>query len=362
MEKPRIINVHNVQAGDFREVKQPEVQVDYDFLETFRAHLRKTEYENGLSSLREAFVASPDAANMLRDGIRYLAFAAYQGTPVTWDQFTRVMTSSREQEEYLRDATLGTLPRVPSGSEVPSLQSGFEGGVIIKNFRYAGQVEVKGDDIRYDRLGKIAQIAPELGRAARATEEKQVYIDITTTANYTRNSTTGDNDVGANTQTLTFNGVNFELACNVISTAKDRKSGEYLGLMPDTLIIGPRMEIPVKQLLMTGDLQRQGGSTTNEVRGTGADINHYRGMISRIIISPRLSSTYGWALVDSRPMSYIFQRVEPFSIAQEGQNVTSESWLTRDVTRYLVQGIFGTGFVDDRAWFYSNSTTAPTIS
>lgn len=362
MNKSRIINVNNAQAGDFREERTPEVNLDYNFIEEFRKNLRKVEYEAGLSNLFEAFVTSPDAANMLRDGIRYLAFSTYQGLPPTWDQFARVMTSNRPQEEYLRDATMGTLPRTPSGTEAPNLSGNFEGGVIIKNFRYAGMVEVTGDDIRFDRLGKIAQIAPELGRSARMTEEQRVYDDITTTANYTRNSTTGDNDIGANTQTLTFNGLEFEKACNIISTAKDRKSGAYLGLMPDTIIIGPRMEIPVKQLLMTGDLQRTHGATSAEVRGTGADINHYRGMISRIIISPWFSNSYNWALVDSRAMSYIFQRVEPFSVVQEGQNVTSESWLTRDVTRYLVQGYFGTGFVDDRAWFYSNSTTAPTIS
>lgn len=329
----------------------------YNPLADLRAEMRKQ--DNG--NLLEAFVNTPDATNMLRDGIRYLAFSRYNGWAPTWDAFTMVEASSKPQEEYLRDATMGTLPRTPSGEDAPLLTSNFEGAVTIKNFRYAGLVEVTGDDIRFDRLGKIRQIAAELGRSARTTEEDRVYRDITTTGNYTRSNTTNDNDVGANQQTLTFNGVNFETACTIISTAKDRRSGNYLGLMPDTIIIGPRMEVPVKQLLLSGDLNRVGGNTTNEVRGMGS-LNQYRGMISRIVISPWFSNSYAWALVDSRVMSYVFQRVEPFNVFQEAQNATSEAWLVRDVTRYLAQGYFGTGFVDDRAWFYSDSSTAPTVS
>ena len=46
-------------------------------------------------------------------------------------------------------------------------------------------------------------------------------------------------------------------------------SGTYLGLNPDTLICGPRLEFAVKQLLLSDNVQRVGGNTTNETRGTG---------------------------------------------------------------------------------------------
>jgi phage major head subunit gpT-like protein len=339
-------------------------EVNFDVLEAYQEALHKSAYEANTRNFLEAFVGSPDAQNMLRDGIRYMAFSTYRGIEPTWNSFAHVMTSTREQEEYLRDSAIGTLPEVPSGTEVPELQGGFEGGALIKNKRYAGIVRLKVDDIRFDRIGKIGQVGPDLGRSGRMTEEEVVYNAITTTANYTRNVTTGDNDIGANTEALTFNGTGFEKAVNIISTARDRRSGAYLGFQPDTIIIGPRMEIPVKQLLLTGDLTRVGGNTTNEVRGTGSDINHYRGMIQRIVISPWFgtSTAYGWALVDSSVMSFVFQQLEAFNVVQESRGVTSESWLTTDSIRYLVQGYFGTGFVDDRAWFYSSSTTAPTVS
>lgn len=316
-------------------------------------------------SMEEAWVASPDAANLLRDGIRYLSFAAYREMPAEWEKFSLVLNSDKPQEEYLLDGAVGTFPRVKSGEAVPTVISGFDKGVTIKNYQYAGLAEVTGDDIRFDRLSKIRQIAPLLGRAARQTEAEAVYEVITTTGNYTRTATAGDNDIGANTQTLTFNATNLQAAYNIIATAKDRKSGAYLGMVPNTLIVAPGNAIAAKQLLMSDTVMRVGGNTTNETVGNGTT-NPFFNMVNNIIISPwfgaKAGSQYAWALCDSSVQGVIFQRVSPFNVMEENQGMTSESYITRDVIRYKAMGYFGTGMVDDRAWFYSNSSTAPTVS
>lgn len=313
------------------------------------------------ANLLEAFVAQPDAANMLRDGVRFLSLLAYAEQPSTFDAFTTRMPSDRPQEEWLRDASLGTIPRTRSGEPAPMLLSGFEGGALIKNFNYSGLVEVTGDDIRYDRLGKIRQIAPEMGIAARMTEEQTVYADITNTANFVRSSTTGDNDVGANTQTLAFSALGLEAALAIIQTSKDRKSGRYLGMRANTLICGPRLQWYVKQLLMSPSIVRASANNTAEVRGLGTT-NPYVGEIERVIVTPWFGASYQWALCDSSRQSYFYQSVEPFNVLAEAQGPTSEAWLTRDSLRYKVAGIFGTGFVDDRAWFYSDTTSQPAVS
>jgi len=87
---------------------------------------------------------------------------------------------------------MGTIPKAPSGQPVTFAKSGFEGAVKISNALYRVAVMITGDDIKFDRLGKIRQIAASMGRAARMTEESEFYAAITTTANLTRNSTTGD--------------------------------------------------------------------------------------------------------------------------------------------------------------------------
>lgn len=328
--------------------------------------LRETVDRNGRRinmSLKEAFMTNPDAANMLRSDIRFLAFERYAQMQRTFEPFTWMQGSNKPEEEYLRDSTFGVLPKVPSGTVAPELVSDFEGGVKIVNSRYGGIASVTGDMIRFDQIGKIRQIATGLGRAGRMTEEHAVYSYLTTTGNYTRNSTTKDNDIGANQQSLTWGGVNLETAMSIISTAKDRKSGAYLGFKANTVICGPRLEIPVKQLLLSTDLNRQGGNTTNEQRG-GGDTNQYRGLVSNIIVTPwvTLVNDYNWILCDSTVDGFTFQTVEPFNVYQEDANVTSEAWLTRDMVRYLVQGYFGLGFVDDRAWVLSTATAAAAIS
>ena len=60
--------------------------------------------------------------------------------------------------------------------------------------------------------------------------------------------------------------------------------------------------------------------------------------------------------MDSKRTGYVFQQVEPFNVFQEAPDASSEAWLTRDVTRYLVQGYFGSGIVDDRPLFMSDTT------
>lgn len=360
-----IITIDDVQAGKISErtVSTAAPRFDHDPIAELQERVYKTAAENGMSRrLVEAFVNTPDAFSLLRDGIRYLAFTAFGQRERSFTSFTNVVPSNRPQEEYLRDAGLGTMPKTVSGENAPLVLSGFDGGVTIKNERYAQMIEVTGDDLRFDRVGKLRQIAPELGISAANTLEAAIYAVITTTTNFTRNSTTLDNDVGANTSALTFSGLGLEQAYATISTAKDRRSGAYLGLMPDTIICGPRMRWPVMQLLMADQFSRN--SNASEVRGTGTT-PIYRGLIRNIIVSPWFATTtngYQWALVDSTRTSLVLQEVEPFNVLQESMDASSEAWLVRNSLRYVASMYFGVGLADDRPWFYSSSTTAATIS
>lgn len=353
-EQTKIIDIVDARAGDFRERKLNEAVAQYDpfkFLEVEGIGGRRVR-----RSLKEALVQQPDAGNMLRDGIRFIAFTEYNALAVTYPMFARVENSDRPEEEYLRDAAIGRLERTKSGDNTPHIVSGFEGGVIIQNFKYDGIVDVTGDDILYDRLGKIRQTAEILGRSAKMTEEAEMYSTITTSGNFTRSNTTGDNDIQANYQaSAQLTHTNFELALATIQTAKDRKSGSYLGLAADTIIAGPLMEYPIKKLLNSGNLNFGGDDETE--RG---DLNVYRGLLNKIVISPYFSTSYDWALCDSRARGLMFQRVQSFNVYQSTPTADNNAWLERDVIEFLVRGRFGVGFADDRPWFYAVSSSRPT--
>lgn len=315
-------------------------------------------------TIKEALLTQPDAAEILRTGIRFLAFDRFRRMPPSYGGIIMAEPSSKPEEEYLRDASIGRLPKAPSGTPAPELGSSFEGGVKIPNDLYRGIFRILGDWIKFDQIGKIRQTANAAGRALAMTREFAVYSALTTAGNYARNSTTNDNDVGANTAATTFNGTGLELALATIATAKDRKSGDYLGFRADTIVCGPRMEVPVKQLLMSTDLNRVGGNTTNEVRGMGTQ-NQYRGLLNTIVVSPWFATGangYQWLVFDSTADFCKLQEVESPQVLQEDQNMTSESWLTRDEIRFLARDYFGVGIVDDRCAYYSSSTTAPTVA
>lgn len=344
------------------EIIRPNQSVDLDF--EFLEGLTSRTLAGGDKvriSLQEAFLNNPDAANILRTDLRQVAFTAMANQTRTYPMFTSTVDSNKPQEEWLRDAAMGTIPKYFSGAERPRAQSSFEGGTIIVNQQYSMIADIVADMIRFDQIGKIRQIAQELGNSAFLTDESTAYAEITTTGNYTRNSTTNDNDIGANTQTLTFNADNFRIARSIIGTSKDRKSGSYLGFNADTLIGAPQLEVPVLQLLNSQELQRTHGNTGAEIIGTGTD-NPIKGMISTIIFNPWFGQSFQWAMLDSRRQGFVRQNVEGWNIFQESMNVSSETFLTHDSLRYMIMGYFGLGFVDDRPWFYSDSTTDATVS
>lgn len=316
--------------------------------------------------LQETQQTTATMPDLLRMGLRFDAFTSYAETPSYYAQFARTISSDKQQEEYLKDAAIGTLPVVHEGQPYPEAQIDMNEGLIVRNFKRGYIVPVTLEMRKFDQLNKVRQLGELMGRAARLTEEQAVMSVITTTANYTRTSTAGDNDEtavgsGANQQTLTFSAANLIVAFNILRTMKDRKTGVYLNVMPDTLIVAPKLWWAVQQLIRSPQGMRVGDAAAPaEVYGTGT-VNAFFNAINTIIVSPQFGNGYEWAMME-KFRAVTFQRVEPVQVLQEDENVTSESYLTRDVLRYRVRNWFGVGMTDDRFAFFSNSTTAPTVS
>jgi hypothetical protein len=186
------------------------------------------------------------------------------------------------------------------------------------------------------------------------TEEQQVMNALTTAANYTRNSTSGDNDAGANTGAIGFNAAGLIQAWTTLTTMKDRKTGEYLGVLPDTLIVTPGVWFAARQLIASPETMRAAGSTTQEVYGTGLQ-NAFFGLVKTIIVSPLLGASYQWVLLEAKRALYL-QRVDPLQVLPPEYDYTDDTW------EYRVRNWFGVGMKDDRFAFFSSSTVAPTVS
>lgn len=369
LDKSKIIRVLSGEYGKFEEqtlqaqpVPLDETLLPYPRNRRGQITVNHEEVDLAESGAELSTYNFPDA---LRMGLQVDLFSSYNESPVTYPNFVRMVSSSKQQEEYLFDSAVGLPPIVGEGEPYPEVATDFDGGKIIVNAKRGYTMSVTEEMQRFDQVGKVREIPELMGRAHRRGEEQAVMDVITTTTNYTRAGNTGDNDEtatgnGANTQNLTFNAAGLIAAFNILRTMKDRKTGMYLGVLPTLLIVSPKLLWAARQLIQSPAVMRVGGNTTNEVYGGGTD-NAFFDVVNTIIVSPDFGSGYQWALMEPR-RAVTFQRVEPITVLVEGANAQSVTYFNRDVIRYRVRNWYGVGMRDDRFAFFSNSTTAPTIS
>lgn len=356
MNTTKIINILDPQAGTLKETVIDQRAV----AQTNHAGQIFQSGSHGPMTLREASVLN-EFPVLLRDGIRSITFDRYASTPVTWPMFVPVEPSDKQSEDWAEENDIGDLPVVPENTPYPEFSQSIDRTINIRNFKRGGIISVTEEMIRFNKTLLIKRQAQKLGRAAAMTREQAAYSVLTATANYVRNSTTGDNDIGANTAATTFSAGGLNIALNVLRTMKDRKSGHYLGVNPNLLIVAPQLEMAAKQLLLSSNLQIPGsGNGTAVVYGSGSN-NPFKGVIDTIIVSPRIGTSYQWALQEAK-QAMILQEVDGLQVLQEAAGqIQHEGYFRYDNVRYRVRDWFGLGMLNDRFAYFSSSTTAPAV-
>ena len=360
-KQARVYTVTDAERGQFEEVKTgaaiDPMSLSEDKIPYPRDHRGRITVDN-TAPLLETSTGAMSTANfpeLLRQGIRFDSFLSYRGIPVTYPLFVQQMTSNKQKEQWLRDAGMGIPPVVHEGEEYPEAALDLEGDVTITNYKRGYKLRITEEMRRFDQVGKVRQISGLIGRSFRMGEEYEVYNVISNSSNYTRNSTTDDNDIGANYAATTFSPTGLIAAWRTLVTMKDRKSGDYLGVQPDTLIVAPGVWLAAQQLLRSPETMRNAdsGSGTDEVYGTGTR-NSFFGLVNTIVVSPWLSSTYGWVLME-KSRAVMFQRVAPFEILGPDFKNIDDTW------HYRARNWFGVGMLDDRFAYLSTSSTAPAV-
>lgn len=290
----------------------------------------------------------------LRQGVQFDALTSYAGIPLIWRLLVGDETpSSQQQEEYLKDAGMGIAQVVAEGAEYPEAALDLGEGVIIANHKRGFKFPVTEEMRRFDQLGKVRDLAQQAGIALAITEEYAVIEVLTTPANYTRSAANGDNDEGANTQTLTLSASALETALNVLLTMKD-KNGVYLGVRPTIMFCAPKALNAAKRLIQSRTLVRTHGDSA-EVDGMG-ELNPFFGIVDTIVSSPYIGQNYEWGLLDNTRGALKFQRVDPATVRGPVLDEATDTYW------FYPRTWFGVGFKDDRFAFYSDSDTRPTVS
>lgn len=360
MNTAKIIEILDPQAGRIRETIVPEVPDEADGSEQ-----RQSLFEARRGARRvDLYEASTlgEFPTLLRDGIRSIAFDSYAGIRTTWQQWVMFQQSDKQSEDWAEENAIGELPIVPENGPYPEFKLDLDRTVNIRNYKRGGIIAVTEEMIRFNRTNLIKRQAAQLGRSSANTREQACYSVLNTAGNYTRADTTGDNDVGANTAATQFSATGLLLALNVLRTMKDRKSGVYFGVSPDTLIVTPLLEMAAKQLVLSPNIANAVAAAAGAtVYGTGT-VNSFQGIVKTIIVAPRLGLSYQWALMEAK-QAVVLQEVEGLQILQESAGrVEHEGYLRYDNVRYRGRDWFGAGMLNDRFAYYSSSTSAPTVA
>ena len=347
MNVNKLIEIIDPQAGEIREtVFLPQEIPDNDpLMEVARNKIQLLE-----------LATTSQFPQLMKDGLKAILFSSYNGVPNTHELWTMTERSNKPDETWLEGSTLGLLPVVGEGKPYPTLELALDRVVNVINQKRGGIIEVTREMTLFDQLGMIRQQTADLGQAMAMTEENDAYTILNTTGNYNR--TIADNDIGNNTNTTTFSPAGLELAFSTLRTMKDRKSGRYLGVRPDTLCCGPRLEFFAKQFLLSPEMGGMGDSNAAISYGGGTG-NPFRGAISNIIVSPWFGTSFQWCLMQ-RGKAVVKQVVWDLELTQQIQQ-NSDAFFERGVLRYKASKMYGVGMLNDRFAYLSDSTTAPAV-
>lgn len=306
-----------------------------------------------------AYATTSQFPSYLKMGIRPILFDAYNMVPSSYETWAAVGSSDKQEEDYIEGSTIGLLQPVGEGDAYPEVDIQTDRAVRIVNQKFGGILNVTREMILFDKVNIVRQQTEDLGRALAMTKEQNAYNVLTTTGNYVQNSTTGDNDVGANFSTnLAFSPSGLVTALSTLQTMKHRKSGRYLGIMPSLMVCSPQVQFAVKQLLLSDTLWRTGGSTTPDVYGTGID-SSFRGIITNIVVSPFMQG-YSWAIMEPKKAVQVNQVWGP-ELFQTGAVPESTPFMLQDIYQYRADEMYGIGMLNDRFAFYSGGA-APVVN
>jgi len=351
MDATKIIKILDPQSARLEETiieRKPTPQGDL-LLETNGRSVRLSE---------AAEITTAMFPQLLRTGLRPILFSEYSAYPTTHESWIGTEASDQEFVTGIEANNLGKAPVVAENQPYPEITFRLNRSVQIHNQKRGFILPVTWEMIKYDKVGMIRQGIGDIASALAYTEEDDAYTALRTGASYIRTIALGDNDIGNNTAATTFSGLGLTTAFTVLRTMKDQASGRYLGVAPDTLIVGVGVELAAKQLLTSATMQGSGNADATVLHGNGAT-NPFVGLVNQIIVTPMLTK-YEWVLMQRGKALKKFV-VQDLELLEESQGANSTAYFERKAIRYRADKVYGIGMWNDRFAYYSTSSTAPTI-
>ncbi len=244
----------------------------------------------------------PEFLSMLIQTLFFKVYDIY--VPDDFEPLVTRVTSTKDSEIY---PTLGVVPRMTKFTGERKYSGlGNKESFTVKNETYTADLSIPLNSFDDDQYGIVNQRIADLAVEAKRFPVEQIFTLIHNGA-----STKGydgknlfDSHPAKGTATQS-NALSTALSATSLQTAISTmkkfvdQTGRPLGMRPDTLIVGPDLEVPAGQLLNSTFFMSYGNSNTSNVPTS----NQFGGILKKLVVNEYLTSSTEWYVAcTSRPL------------------------------------------------------------
>lgn len=264
----------------------------------------------------------------------------YELAPQTWRPLGR-QTTVPDFREVTRVA-LGDIAALEKVNESGEYKYGKldEEGAPIRVVKYGKIIAVTWESIVNDDLAALTRIPQALGAAAAQTESDVVWNLLTGNPNFVDGKAIFHADHGNLASSAGAINVATLAAARAAMRKQKSKSGQFLNISPEYLVVGPDKELEAFQF-----------TSSQYVPAKNADINDSRNASLQVIVDARITGNQWYlyaapGLVDTFEYAYLEGEQGVFTETREGFDV--------DGLEIKARLVFGAGWIDYRG-VYKNA-------
>lgn len=312
-------------------------------------------------------------AQFLRAGVQQIAADAFAKTETTFEEWTRVVPSSRKEELYAPTHGISFPREVGEGQPYPEVTAAALDLKLV-NRKFGSTYVPTKELVDDDQTGQVRLHAQQLGEYLRLLQEVYVYgklasvsgmtyadvlsIPVSETkpsyeANYPWSQSLRG---GGRTRPASYGALNQTNIQNGMIALMSQKNlqGLIMGVKANRLIISPKYIFDAA-VLMNSSFYPSGAASAGNTGGAFA-INPIKGLLD-ITVSPYVFKNDGtidgqsaaWYLVDDNRLGMIVQERSPVAVEQEAANAGKSFEL--DVYRFKANTRMNADFIDPRPFW-----------
>jgi phage major head subunit gpT-like protein len=237
-------------------------------------------------------VVADDLGKLLEAGVKTIFFKIYEETPAAYQDVVTVVPSTTQTENY---GWLGSLPAMREWVDERVPRGLLSHDFTIVNKDWEVTVAVDRNVIEDDQYGQLKMRIQAMAEEARRHVDQLVFELLAAGFAqscydgkyfFAANHSEGQSGSQSNKGNTALTAAAYGAARAAMMAFKDDQ-GKILGVVPDTLVVPPALEVPARQILNSDFYPESGYEHVG---------NPWKGS-ARLIVSPYLADANDWFLL-----------------------------------------------------------------